>query len=111
MSGSTKRAERTGSMRSARLALVNGDKPGDAALDRLLEDDVGLVQAVLRPGLGQVFDLDGQGGALGTLPAGAGVWVSGHRGTGRAVVVVGATVVVSASTAEGRRHASNGRSR
>ena len=30
----------------------------------------------------------------GTWPSGAGVWVRGQTGTGRAVVVVGATVVV-----------------
>ena len=42
------RAERIGPTRLGPLALEDGDEAGDPALDRLLEDDVGLVE----PGLG-----------------------------------------------------------
>ena len=41
------RAERTGPISDDVLALEHGGEAGDAAFDRLLEDDVGLVQARL----------------------------------------------------------------
>ena len=47
------------------LALEHGGVAGDAALDRLLEHDVRLVQPRLRPAGGVVVDLDRDGGALG----------------------------------------------
>ena len=45
------RAERIGPDRLGQLGLEDGDEAGDAALDDLLEDDVGRVEAGLRPGV------------------------------------------------------------
>ncbi len=58
------RAERTGPIRAEVLALEHGGEAGDAALDGLLEDDVGLVQARLGAAGRVVVDLDRHGGSL-----------------------------------------------
>jgi hypothetical protein len=42
-------------------AVVDPHEPGEAALDQLLVDDVGRLQAYLRPGPGVVVDLDRHG--------------------------------------------------
>ena len=57
MSGSS---ARTGAHRSddvGDLRVEDGDEPGDVALHDLLVEDVGLVDAGLRPGLGRVLHL------------------------------------------------------
>ena len=51
------------------LALEDGGVAGDAALDGLLEDDVGLVEARLGPAGRVVVDLDRHGGSLRDRPA------------------------------------------
>ena len=58
------RAERTGPIRAEVLALEHGGVAGDAALDGLLEDDVGLVEARLGTAGRVVVDLDRHGGPL-----------------------------------------------
>ena len=54
------------------LALEDGDEARDAALDGFVEDDVGLVEARLGPGVGVVVDLHRQGGTLRDRTARAG---------------------------------------
>ena len=64
------------------LALEHGQQPGDGALDRLLEHDVGLVEAGRRPVTGIVADLHPEGGAGGHHPARGrrpGQRAGGHR--------------------------------
>ena len=64
------------------LALEHRHQPGDGALDRLLEDDVGLVEAGRRPVTGVVADLDPEGGPGGHRPPGGrcpGQRTGGHR--------------------------------
>ncbi len=51
------------------LALEHGGEAGDAALDGLLEDDVGLVEARLGPAGRVVVDLHRHGGPLGNAAA------------------------------------------
>ena len=80
------------------LALEHGQQAGDGALDRLLEHDVGLVEAGRRPVAGIVADLDPQGRAgrhdpsRGRVPRSAGRWPPA-RG---ARVVVGAAAALAA---------------
>ena len=65
------RAERTGPINADVLALEHGGEAGDAALDGLLEDDVGLVEARLGPAGRVIVDLHRHGGSLrdGCRPA------------------------------------------
>ncbi len=79
------------------VALVNGDEPGYLPLHRFFEDNVRGVEAPLRPGLGQVLDLDGQSGPLGhmTVPGRqAGERANRYVARALAVVVVVRAVVV-----------------
>ena len=71
------RAERTGPIERGVLALEDGGEAGDAALDGLLEHDVGLVDAGLGPAGRVVVDLDRHGRALRDGPA-----RGGHTGEG-----------------------------
>ena len=64
------RAERTGPISAASWHWNTAVYPGDAALDRLLEDDVRLVHARLGTPGRVVVDLDGHRRALGNRPAG-----------------------------------------
>ena len=68
------------------LALEHGGEAGDAALDGLLEDDVGLVEARLGPAGRVVVDLHRHGGPLRDGPAGCrlpGQGAGGRRRRGR----------------------------
>ena len=88
MSGSSARTERTGPMTAGTVELKIGDEARDVALDDLLVDHVGLVDAGLRSRVGGVLDLHRQRRAA--VAGGAGVDQSGerrgrrrHRGGGR----------------------------
>ncbi len=77
------------------LALEHGQQPGDGALDRLLEDDVGLVEPGRRPVAGVVADLDPEGRAGRDRPARgrcAGQRAGGRRRSSAAVVATAATL-------------------
>ena len=60
MSGSIGRMERTGPISSGMSDCQTADVAGEAALDELLEDDVGAVEADLRPRVLVVVDLGGE---------------------------------------------------
>ena len=62
MGTSTARAERMGPISAGLWHWNTADEPRDPSLDRFLEDDVGLVEARLRPGLRVVVHLHRQGG-------------------------------------------------
>ena len=62
------------------VALEHREEPGETALDGFLEDDVGLVDADLRPGDVDVVDLDGECHAVTALALAR--WAAGER-TGR----------------------------
>ena len=77
------RPDRIGPTGLASLAVEHSGEAG-AALDDLLEHDVGGVESALRAGLGVVVDLDDQRRAVGwQLPGASGRPVSGIRGIAR----------------------------
>ena len=81
------------------LALEHGHQPGDGPLDRLLEDDVGLVEAGRRPVAGVVADLDPEGGPGGTVPPGPAPRSAGRWPPAPAAAVVAAVVATLAAVA------------
>ena len=96
MAMSVVRVERTGPTRPVSRRLPDAGEAGDAALDLLLEADVGGGQAGLGPGDGiEVVDLDDQGGPV-SWPGRAGQAgeraTIGRRGGGVVVVVAARTV-------------------
>src|SRR5271156_1734190 len=94
MSASTKRAERTGSIRDAVwhwYRAINLVMPPSTGSSKTMS-------AWSRPYWGRAWGrfstLTARAVRCGIFPSGAGVPVSGHTGIGRAVVVVGAVVAV-----------------
>ena len=83
MSGSIARTERTGPTFVGRGRVEDRPEAGDAALDDLLVDDVGLVEPGLRARLGRVLDLHRERRAASARRrSGSGRPVSGAIGTG-----------------------------
>ena len=84
------------------MALIDNNEPGNSRFDRLLVDDVGRGQTVLRPRPGRFSTLTANAGRWETWPPGAGCPVRGHVATGRTVVVVAARVVAVLAVLVGR---------